>query len=224
MLHRLIKVSLLLIFLHYPSWLYANSIEETFVSAGLVDITTIDKTIQVDLVNSHADKNFFQKNFYSGLNKAYLRRNVAEKLSKAQSLLKSENPAYSLQVLDAARPRSVSQSMYETMKGTRFERYVANPSKGSMHNYGIAVDLTIVDQNGGKLDMGPSPFYKSHVEIYWQYFLKKAGFGISSEQKSNRELLKRVMLKAGFYPLSHEWWHFNGMKKSDARNTYSIIE
>ncbi|MEL0584370.1 MAG: M15 family metallopeptidase [Candidatus Thiodiazotropha sp. (ex. Lucinoma kazani)] len=202
----------------------ANNVENIFRSVGLVDVATIDSSIQVDLVNSDADKNFFQKNFYGGLKKAYLRKSVAEKLSKAQRLLKKEKPSYSLEVLDAARPRSVSRSMYETMKGTRFEKYVANPSKGSMHNYGIAVDITITDQNGEKLDMGPSPFYKSHAAIYWQYFLKKVGFELSHEQKSNRALLKRVMLKAGFYPLSHEWWHFNGMRKSDARNTYSIIE
>ena len=54
--------------------------------------------------------------------------------------------------------------------------------------------------------------------------LKKTGFEISTEQQKNRDLLKQVMLKAGFYPLSHEWWHFNGMKKVDARRTYSIIE
>ena len=224
MVHRLAEISLLLLCLLYTGGLWANDVEDTFRAAGLVDIATIDSSIQVDLVNSHPDKNFFQKDFYGGLNKAFLRKRVAEKLSNAQRLLKKEKPSFSLQVLDAARPRSVSRSMYETMKGTRFERYVANPNKGSMHNYGIAVDLTIVDQNGEKLDMGPSPFYKSHAAIYWQYFLKKMGFEISSEQKRNRELLKRVMVDAGFYPLSFEWWHFNGMKKSDARNTYSIIE
>lgn len=224
MVHRLTKRLLLLLCLLYTGGLLANNVESKFRSAGLVDVTTIDSSIQADLVNSDANKNFFQKDFYGGLNKAYLRKCVAEKLSKAQRLLKKEKPGYSLQVLDAARPRSVSQSMYETMKGTRFEKYVANPSKGSMHNYGIAVDITIIDQNGEKLDMGPSPFYKSHAAIYWQYFLKKMGFELSHKQKSNRVLLKRIMLKAGFYPLSHEWWHFNGMEKSDARDTYSIIE
>ena len=223
-MHRLTIKLLLLLCSLLAGDVWANSIENAFRTAGLVDITTIDSSIQVDLVNSHPDKNFFKKDFYGGLNKAYLRKHVAEKLSNAQKLLKKEKPSFSLQVLDAARPRSVSHSMYETMKGTRFERYVAKPDKGSMHNYGIAVDLTIVDQNGEKLDMGPSPFYKSHTAIYWQYFLKEMGFEISSEQKSNRALLKRVMLKSGFYPLAHEWWHFNGMKKSDARNTYSIIE
>jgi D-alanyl-D-alanine dipeptidase len=114
--------------------------------------------------------------------------------------------------------------MYEKMKGTRFENYVATPAKGSMHNYGIAVDITIVDGQGEKLDMGPSPFYSSHLEISFQYIQKKMGLGISKEQQQNRDLLKRVMVSAGFYPLAHEWWHFNGMKKADARNAYSIIE
>ncbi len=202
----------------------ANDIEKRFVEAGLVDVNKIDRSINVDLVNSDSDKNFFDENFYDGLNKAYLRKNVAVMLSKAQRVLKKTKPAYSLQVLDAARPRSVSRAMYEKMKGTPFERYVANPNKGSMHNYGIAVDITIVDESGNKLDMGTSPFYSSHAKIYWQYFLKKAGFDISSTQQQNRDLLKRVMLKAGFHSLSHEWWHFNGMEKSDARSTYSIIE
>lgn len=223
----LTNLLLLLIFLLAPGSLLADNIKKKFLVAGLVDVNTIDNSIKVDLVNSSANKIFFQEDFYGGLNKAYLRKNIAVKLSNAQGILKKVNPTYSLQVLDAARPRSVSRAMYEKMKGTRFERYVAKPDKGSMHNYGIAVDITIVDESGKKLDMGPSPFYSSHTKIYWQYFLKKIGFEVSVEQQKNRDLLKHVMLKAGFYPLSHEaieWWHFNGMKKKDARSTYSIIE
>lgn len=222
-MHHLTKLLLMTICLSIPGVLLANEIEAMFLKAGLIDVNAIDRSIQVDLVNSDQDKNFFEENFYGGLDKAYLRKEIAVKLSKAQSLLKNEHSGYSLQVLDAARPRSVSRAMYKKMKGTKFERYVANPEKGSMHNYGIAVDITIVDEEGSKLDMGPSPFYSSHATIYWNYFLKKMGFGISSEQK-NRDLLKRVMLKAGFHPLAHEWWHFNGMEKSNARSTYSIIE
>lgn len=223
-MHHLSKTFILIICLLFSSGVLANDIENKFIKAGLTDVNLIDSSIKVDLVNSDSDKNFFEEDFYGGLNKAYLRKEVAVKLSKAQQMLKKEKPTYSLQVLDAARPRSVSRAMYEKMKGTRFERYVANPNKGSMHNYGIAVDITIVDETGKKLDMGPSPFYSSHAKIYWQYFLKKIGVDISPEKKEKRALLKRVMLKAGFYPLSYEWWHFNGMKKDDARRTYSIIE
>jgi zinc D-Ala-D-Ala dipeptidase len=222
--HHLTKLLLAFVCLSLPSVVLANEIEKKFLKAGLIDVSTVDRSIQVDLVNSDRYKNFFKENFYGGLNKAYLRKEIAVMLSKAQSALKNEQPGYSLQVLDAARPRSVSRAMYEKMKGTRFEKYVANPTKGSMHNYGIAVDITIIDESGHKLDMGPSPFYSSHAAIYWNYFLKKMGFGISSEQQQNRDLLKRIMLRAGFHPLTHEWWHFNGMEKADARSMYSIIE
>ena len=223
-MHHLTKLLFFIACLTIPSVLLANEIEQKFLKAGLIDVNTIDTSIKVDLVNSDQDKNFFEENFYGGLDKAYLRKAIAVKLSKAQSILKNVRPGYSLQVLDAARPRSVSRAMYEKMKGTKFEKYVANPKKGSMHNYGIAVDITIIDDKGNRLDMGPSPFYSSHATIYWNYFLKKMGFGISSEQQKNRDLLKHVMLKAGFHSLAYEWWHFNGMEKSNARSAYSIIE
>ena len=204
--------------------LLANDLEDKFIAAGLVDVQQVAPDVKVDLVNSDADKNFFEEDFYGDLNKAYLRQPVADRIARAQKILEARHPGHSLQILDAARPRSVSRAMYEKMRGTRFERYVANPDKGSMHNYGIAVDITILDGDGTELDMGPSPFKASHAKIYWQYFLKKIGIGLSDEQTTNRELLKQVMLQAGFHPLAHEWWHFNGMQKDDARKTYSIIE
>ena len=125
--------------------------------------------------------------------------------------------------MDAARPRSVSKLMYDKMKGTKFEKFVANPQKGSMHNYGIAVDVTIVDGNGDEVDMGFTPFYKSDLSIYWGYAKLKL-LNLSAEQKANRELLSKVMKKAGFIPLSYEWWHFNGMPKDKTRKVSEIIE
>jgi zinc D-Ala-D-Ala dipeptidase len=125
--------------------------------------------------------------------------------------------------MDAARPRSVSQLMYDKMKGTKFEKFVANPKKGSMHNYGFAVDVTIVNGNGKEIDMGFTPFYKSTLSIYWRYAKLKV-FDLSETQKENRKLLSKVMQKAGFIPLSYEWWHFNGMPKDEVRKEYLIIE
>ncbi|MGD9211211.1 MAG: M15 family metallopeptidase [Desulfobacteraceae bacterium] len=201
----------------------ANEIEKKFIEAGLIDVHAIDKSVKVDLVNSDPDKNYFRKNFYNGLNKAYLRKKVAEKLSLAQQFLKSQFPGYSILIMDAARPRSVSKLMYEKMKGTRFEKFVANPDRGSMHNYGIAVDVTIVNENNEEIDMGFTPFYKSDLSIYWG-FAKLKIFDLSEKQIQNRELLSIVMKKAGFIPLSYEWWHFNGMPKDEARKKYKIIE
>ena len=202
----------------------ANEMEKKFIKAGLVDIATVDPTIQVDLVNSDPKKNFFRENYYNGLQKAYLQKEVALKLSEAQKKLRAKYPSYSLLILDAARPRSVSQAMYDKMKGTKFERYVANPKTGSMHNYGIAVDITIVDENQNELDMGITPFNKNTVQIYWEYVKKKLGNKLTVEQKKNRKLLSDTMQASGFFPLSFEWWHFNGMEKEKARKTYKIIE
>jgi D-alanyl-D-alanine dipeptidase len=202
---------------------HANEIEKKFIEAGLVDIHTIDKSIKVDLVNSDPNKNYFRENFYDGLSKAYLHREVAKKLSSAQKYLKSEFPGYSILIMDAARPRSVSQHMYDKMKGTKFEKFVANPNRGSMHNYGIAVDVTIVDGNDKEINMGFTPFYKSNLSIYWGYAKLKM-FDLSEAEKENRKLLSTIMKKAGFLPLSYEWWHFNGMPKYEARKNYQIIE
>ena len=201
----------------------ANELEKKFVEAGLINVNAIDKSIKVDLVNSDPEKNYFRENFYNGLNKAYLRKEVAEKLSLAQKKLKSQFPEYSLLIMDAARPRSVSRLMYEKMKGTKFEKFVANPKNGSMHNYGIAVDVTIVDGNDKEIDMGFTPFYKSNLSIYWGYAKLKM-FDLSEAQKQNRKLLANVMKEAGFTPLIYEWWHFNGMPKEEARKKYLIIE
>ena len=160
--HRLLYLLIFLSFtLSVGNAAQGNEIEKRFVAAGLVDIGTINNTIQVDLVNSDPKKNYFRENYYKGLDKAYLRKKVAIKLSNAQKILKTKHPKYSLLILDAARPRSVSKKMYEKMKGTKFEKYVANPKKGSMHNYGISVDITIVDENIKEIDMGFSPFRKS---------------------------------------------------------------
>ena len=201
-----------------------NEIEKRFINAGLIDVNSIDKSIQVDLVNSDPRKNYFRENFYHGLKKAYLQKEVVIKLSKAQKNLKSEYPDYSLLIMDAARPRSVSVLMYEKMKGTKYERYVANPKRGSMHNYGIAVDITIVDENGERLDMGFTPFYKSDAAMFFQFIKMKLSSKLSLEQKNNRKLLSDVMINAGFIPLSFEWWHFNGLPKKLARKKYKSIE
>jgi len=226
MINRLTRRVLLFVAVSFigSSVAHPNAIEDRFVKAGLVDVSSVDPTIAVDLVNADAEKNFFKKNFYGGLTKAYIRGAVAHKLSRAQKNLKKKQPGYSLQILDGARPQSVSRAMYEKMKGTGFEKYVAHPDKGSMHNYGIAVDITIIDATGKKLDMGPTPFYKSTWQIYWQYALMKFGKKITDKQKCNRKLLTDVMVEAGFYTLSHEWWHFNGEQKEQVRQRYEIVE
>ena len=106
---KIVFVIIASLFLFVGSIAQANEIENKFVGAGLVDVRSIDNTIQVDLVNSDPKKNYFRENYYNGLNKAYLRKEVAIKLAKAQKILKQDQLKFSLLILDAARPRSVSK-------------------------------------------------------------------------------------------------------------------
>lgn len=200
-----------------------NKIEQKFITAGLVNVQEYDSTIQVNLVNSNKSKNYFNYNFYNGLQKAYFQKDVAIKLKLAQKKLRERYPGYSLLIMDATRPNSVSKAMYEKVKGTKFERYVAHPGKGSMHNFGAAVDITIIDKNKKRVDMGFTPFYKSEWGVMLSY-LWSGWRKLNNKQMQNRELLAEVMKSAGFLPLAHEWWHFNGFSKEYIRKTYKMIK
>ncbi len=200
-----------------------GEVEQTFIDAGLVNVSMYDKSIHVKLVNSNEKWNVFRHNFYGNMKKAYLQKPVAEKLAVAQKLLKKDHPNYSLLIMDAARPNSVSRVMFEQVRGTEFEVFVANPNTGSMHNYGAAVDITIIDSNGKLLDMGFNPFYRTKTGVMFSYGWSKLR-KLSDKQKGNRELLKRVMTQAGFKPLKHEWWHFNGFSKSYIRKNFKMIK
>ena len=205
--------------------LQANqNVEEKFLNAGLVPLSGIDPSIHVDLVNTDKEKNFFRKDFYGNLQECYLQKEVALKLQQAQKNLKKERPGYSLLIMDCARPRSVSKAMYEQLKDTSYKKYVADPKGGSMHNYGAAVDLTVIDDRGTMLDMGMTPFYKSGIEMFFSFMGHKLSPGLSEEERRNRALLKSVMQKAGFSPIALEWWHFNGYEKEIIRSRYEIVE
>jgi zinc D-Ala-D-Ala dipeptidase len=105
---------------------------------------------------------------------------------------------------DCYRPKALQVKMYNIVKN---EDYVALPTKGSMHNKGLAVDISLANANGIELDMG-TPFDE---------FTPKANYGypkLSPTQKANRALLRKIMIDAGFSPYEKEWWHFNYRKVS----------
>ena len=92
-----------------------------------------------------------------------------------------------------------------------------------MHHDGIAVDVTVFDGDGDEIDMGFTPIYKRDLSIYWGY-AKLQSFDLDAAQKENRALLSHAMQEAGFFPLSYEWRHFNGMRKDEARKKCRMIE
>lgn len=201
-----------------------NLIEQKFLAEGLVEIQKYNSDIKVDLVNSDSNKNFFGTDFYNGLKKCYVREELAVKISTASRRLKSINPSYSLLVYDGARPRSVSQQMYDQLKNTPLIKYVADPKFGSMHNYATAVDVVIVDENDNEIDMGLNPFRKNKLQLAKLLYDMKMNIRLTDEQKNNRILLKSVMTKAGFYPIEIEWWHFEVDRNETIRKKYRIIE
>lgn len=191
---------------------------------GLVDILSVDSTIQVSLMYSRAD-NFTGKVLYTDLREAYLHPKAAKALAKAQKALKALRLDLSLKVYDATRPMSVQQKMWDALAGTGKQNYVSNPRNGGgMHNYGLAVDITLCDAaTGDTLDMGTKvDFLGSYAHITDEAGLV-ARHIITPQAKKNRELLRKVMSEAGFMPLKTEWWHFNLVSRAEAKAHYKAV-
>jgi D-alanyl-D-alanine dipeptidase len=193
------------------------------INEGLVNIKDIDETILVDLKYASA-QNFMGTNVYGDLKDCYLRKEAAVKLRRANDLLKKTHPDLRILVGDGFRPRRVQRRMWEIVKGTPMRPYVANPAAGSMHNYGMAVDVTIADARGNRLDMGcPMDSFGIISHPCEESRLLRDG-RLTETQVANRKLLREVMTKAGFQTLSIEWWHFNACDRKTAAGKYKIID
>lgn len=192
-------------------------------SLGFINIAQADSSIALDLMYTRAD-NFTGQVLYDDLREAYLHPDAMQSLQKAQRLLKELHPTYSLIVYDAARPMSVQQKMWDTVKGTSRYIYVSNPARGGgLHNYGLAVDLSILDQNGIPLPMGtPVDHLGKDAHITEEAQLVAQG-KITTQERENRLLLRQVMKEAGFRPLPSEWWHFNRVSRQTAKEKYQVI-
>ena len=191
---------------------------------GYVNIKDVDKSIPVSLMYSRAD-NFCGRVLYGDLKEAYLHPQAAAALKKAQAYLKQLHPHLSLKIYDAARPMSIQQKMWNVVKGTKNDIYVSNPAHGGgMHNYGMAVDITLCNEKGDTLDMGTKVDYfgkAAHIDNEAQLVASKR---ISKTALKNRELLRKVMRHAGWKTLRTEWWHFNLCSRATAKKYYKVIK
>lgn len=192
-------------------------------SLGLVDVTELDSSLVVKLMYTQAD-NFTGEVLYDDLSEAYLHPDAAYALVKAQRALKELHPSYSLLIYDAARPMSVQKKMWNVVKGTPKYRYVSNPNNGGgLHNYGLAVDISIQDSSGQPLPMGTKVDHLgAEAHITRESELVRNG-KMSEAERQNRILLRKVMKEAGFRALPSEWWHFNFCSRDVARQKYKLI-
>jgi zinc D-Ala-D-Ala dipeptidase len=200
-----------------------TSLEEELLALGLVDVRSLDPTLLVDLKYARSD-NFMGADVYGELRRALLVPAAADMLRQAHGHLQRRHPDHRLLVVDAFRPRRVQHLMWERVRGTAQQPYVANPASGSMHNYGAAVDITIVDGQGKALDMGtPVDHFGILAQVREEERFLREG-RLTREQVNNRRLLRTVMEEAGFIQLPIEWWHFDAFDKQHVRAAYRIIE
>jgi D-alanyl-D-alanine dipeptidase len=166
-------------------------------SKKMVELQSLSPLIRYDLRYATTN-NFMHSRMYTPPPRhTFLRAPAAQALAAVQRELNSQG--YGLKIFDAYRPYAVTVSFWELVQD---ERYVANPSKGSGHNRGLAVDLTIVDQKTGKeLDMGTG--FDNFTDTAHQNFT-----GLPEAVLKNRQLLRNIMHKHGFAPLETEWWHY----------------
>lgn len=200
-----------------------STMEMKLEKSGYTDIQQKDPTIKVSLMYSRPD-NFTGKVLYKGLDHAYLHPKALAALLKAQKALKKTHPNYTLIIYDAARPMSIQQVMWNSVRGTNKSIYVSNPAHGGgLHNYGLAVDLSIADEKGDSIDMGTKvDFMGRQAHIDKEASLLKRG-EITNKALKNRLLLRKVMKEGGFHPLKTEWWHFNYCSRSQAKASYKVI-
>jgi D-alanyl-D-alanine dipeptidase len=199
---------------------------EDAVLAGLTDVTQLIPDAQVELKYATTD-NFMRRDVYGGLKRCFLVDDAARMLADARAVLKERAPELTFVLYDCARPRRVQLVMWDVVKGTKEQGYVANPHKppGSIHNLGCAVDMSLWDAKGNAaVDMGtPYDFFGRAAEPRHEVDLWKTGV-LTSAQLANRLLLREVMLRAGFRILGHEWWHFDCAPSDRARKKYPLIE
>jgi D-alanyl-D-alanine dipeptidase len=175
--------------------------------------------IRVDLRYA-TPNNFVGDDMYSPYDCGWLHRDATESLRKATEFLARRRGDASLLVLDALRPQRVQERMWKKLEGTGLTEYLAHPVRGSIHSFGMAVDVTIVDASGRELDMGTGfddLTERSHPAL-------EEGFVIRGELMQvhidNRRLLRDVMREAGWSGINTEWWHFDGGDRQRIRAEY----
>lgn len=181
-----------------PKWIPARP---DFDTKAWTELVRVAPTVRLDM--RYATSNNFVKAKMYPCERCFFRPEVAEALVKVHQELRKKGYG-GLKMFDCYRPRPIQQQLWNKVPDAR---YVTPPSKGSMHNRGAAVDLTIVDKDGIELDMGTT----------YDFFGEKAYQTCTDLPKkvlSNRKLLKQTMEKYGFKAIRTEWWHYSYNKKS----------
>ena len=151
------------------------------------------------IITYATDQNFLKRKIYPSA-ELFLRKPAAEGLVKAAEILRKQG--LGLVLYDGYRPYAVTVLFYEEVGDTTF---VADPRKGSKHNRGMAIDLSMYNLKTGELVEMPSGYDEASKRAYHEYS------GGSEVAKQNRQILRSAMEKAGFSIFKYEWWHYDFM-------------
>ncbi|HNM30936.1 MAG TPA: M15 family metallopeptidase [Chitinophagales bacterium] len=195
-------------------------------TAGLVNVQEHIPDILVELKYSTTD-NFVKTDVYGDLDSAYLQPDVVNMLEKAYTHLQTLDSSLTFIVYDATRPLSVQQYMWDILQIPIEEKgkYLSNPDKGSIHNYGAAIDISLAVKTTGKaLDMGTTyDFFGPEAEPIQEAIMLANG-KLTQQQHQNRLTLRKAMESAGFRQLPTEWWHYNACSREEAKKRYDVVE
>jgi serine beta-lactamase-like protein LACTB len=172
--------------------------EGDFRKPDLVDLTALDDTIKLD-VRYATTNNFLSTPLYTSA-RAFMQRPAAEALVRVHKKLAEQG--FGLLIYDAYRPWYVTKMFWEATPPKQ-RIFVADPAKGSRHNRGCAVDLTLYDRQTGKPVEMVSGYDEMSDRAYPAYP------GGTSLRRWHRELLRRAMAAEGFTVFEAEWWHFD---------------
>jgi D-alanyl-D-alanine dipeptidase len=169
-----------------------------FLPSALADLTKLDGRIHFEIRYATTD-NFLSTPVYTSA-RAFLQRPAAEALLRAHRELMKQG--YGLLIFDAYRPWYVTKIFWDATPVDKHE-FVADPTQGSRHNRGCAVDLTLYDLETGK-EIEMTGVYDEMSERSYPNYT-----GGTAEQRAHRDLLRAAMEKQGFKVFQSEWWHFD---------------
>jgi zinc D-Ala-D-Ala dipeptidase len=181
--------------------------------------------IAIDLRYASPD-NFVGRDLYGDLDCQWLHRDAAAGLQRVVRSLRVQHqqPEHTLLVLDALRPHRVQELLWQHLKDTPLRQYLADPARGSIHSFGMAVDVTLLDAHGNELDMGTGfddLSELSHPALEAQHL---AAGRLSQAQVNHRIMLRQAMTAGGFHGISSEWWHFDFGNRALVRANYERID
>ena len=192
--------------------------------AGHPDFRRLDtiQGIAVDLRYATPD-NFVGRDLYSPLDCGFLHKDAAAALERAVAWLAERRPDYKFLVLDALRPQRVQEQLWQALQGTDLLGYIADPARGSIHSFGMALDVTLVDAQARELDMGTGFDDLSERSHPAKEALLLARAQLSVQHIENRRWLRGAMFQAGFVGINSEWWHFDCGDRLKVRRDYARV-